>query len=155
MILTYLETGDSILENLAAGRKRLWEWAELEPEFPYYLLDFVVRTEDGTLTRQVITDVLEEVLVVVQTHRQDINLRYVYLISPGHLNGSGTVQMKPLLEIWAIEKEHYAEALFVHDDGSTVRFSWMQDQEKDVIGTKRLVVDLRRLRNVGEQGSRQ
>lgn len=144
MIYTHAHAKATLTQAL--GGPSPWHWAELGIHAPYYLLDVEVETEDGPFIRHIITAEMKTVLHTFRTDDKRMKLRNVGLLSPRYLNGSETYQLKSLSQIWSADKAGHLDLLFVHADGTRIRFCLSGDTGDDTRGMT-LLADFRHLRN--------
>lgn len=145
MLHTFPEAEASIPKSLAPHGERLWHWVELGLAIPYFLLEVLTETDDGPLTRHIISADVRMVLHTTNTPNDNVRLVSASLLSPRYVNGGDGYALDRLSELWSADDDDFLDLLFVLADGRTQRFS-LHDAPAD-IEKMRLVADFGRLGN--------
>jgi hypothetical protein len=105
--------------GLLAPGERAWRWIELPLQIPYYVVSFVVNTEDADISLQYMFTHVRDVLNLIDTSGNKIWNLKVGLLSPGHMNGSNSYQFGLIKQIWQSKD---GGELFLMDNGSKLYF---------------------------------
>lgn len=143
MLHTFPEAEAFLPKALTTGGERLWHWVELGLAIPYFLLEVLTETEDGPLTRHIVSADVGMVLHTANTPNENVRLLSASLLSPAYVNGTDGYALSRLSELWSADEDGLMDLLFVLDDGRTQRFT-LQDPPADV-ETMKLLADFRRL----------
>ncbi len=81
--------------------ERVWSWAALYINAPFFLLEILEDTADGPMTRDVITADIREAIRLREDADPSRELVGAYLLTPAYINGSGSRQLDRLAQVWS------------------------------------------------------
>lgn len=85
-------------------REHVWDLVSFILDQPWFHVTFLVTGDHAEeFERSVMLKELHQIIELSQ--RNDLKLRFVDVVSPGFVNGSGRWKMEPLKEVWLCKQE--------------------------------------------------
>lgn len=98
-----------------------WDYVGIALNNPWILVAYSINSDEGYSISQSI--ILSDVRQLIEmASREEVEIQFVDIVSPGHINKTGRWKMEPLKEIWlrvnAEYKDQY-EHVFILEDGNS------------------------------------
>ncbi|MCW8988120.1 MAG: hypothetical protein OQK75_10705 [Gammaproteobacteria bacterium] len=128
--------------GLLAEGQRAWQHIKLRLHVPWFYVLYQTEYSDGTKLSNFVFLAKEEQIIDMQSI-DNYKIIDIYLVSPGHLNGSDCWKMEKLKEIWTARiknNETYETVMiYVLQDNSEYTYSLNSDNNEGFIKDKLLI----------------
>lgn len=100
MFQTAASTRHPLMSAVAGEDQHVWTQVLLTTNQPWFYASFSRKADEISMTETILLSLPPQVIDLLKRDGTDITVKQLMLVSPGHVNKTGTWKMDPLREIW-------------------------------------------------------
>lgn len=99
MFITYKHAELPLGELLEDPRVQHWQFVEQDIHWPWFYMEFVRDLGDDCMSSMLMIPAVPALQQLLDEQNERSWLAQAFLVTPGHVNGSGSWMMEPLVEV--------------------------------------------------------